>query len=202
MKRLYKSLIIVILFLGLFITNNTFCNLTDDDVTLEFYWEPGPGPVVGYNVYLSTNGESFILISNTFLTPTIDAPYAIPITAVDGSSYSIKVEAFDANGVVGPMSEPSDSVLCRLTYTIQVVHNEGGTVSPVGPFIVNTGNSQTFTITPLIPYIISAILIDNVPIDTVNIYTFSNIQDNHTIEVVFTRVIYRLGRPIHTGEDQ
>ena len=96
--------------------NNAFCNTTDNDTTLAFYWSAATGNVAKYNVYLSTNGGSYLFIGYTSSVPTISNPYIVPMTAVNGSSYRIKVEAVDPNGIVGPMSEPSDTVLCVLQY--------------------------------------------------------------------------------------
>ncbi len=91
-----------------------FCDTCDDDTVLEFYWEPATGNVHHYNVYLSTDGSDYVLVGTTPTAPTQENPYTVPITAVDGKVYRLKVEAEDAEGNVGPMSDPSDPVTCKL----------------------------------------------------------------------------------------
>lgn len=94
--------------------NGAFCDTCDDDTVLEFYWEPATGNVDHYNVYLSTDGSDYVFVGTTPIAPTQDNPYAVPINAVDGRIYRLKVEAADSEGNVGPMSEPSDPVICKL----------------------------------------------------------------------------------------
>jgi len=89
---------------------------TDDDKLLEFYWDAASGNVHHYNVYLSIDGGDYALVGQTSTSdaPTQSAPYALPIQAINGKIYRIKVEAEDASGITGPMSEPSEPVLCLL----------------------------------------------------------------------------------------
>lgn len=94
--------------------NGVFCDTYDDDTILEFYWEPATGNVHHYNIYLSTDGSEYVLVGTTPTAPTQENPYAIPIIAVDGKVYRLKVEAVDNEGNVGPMSDPSDPVTCKL----------------------------------------------------------------------------------------
>ena len=107
-----KSLVLVLTFI--LIALQAFCDTIDNDTTLEFYWGTATGSVAKYNVYLSTNGSEYVLVGETFNAPTESSPYAVPLVAVDGSAYQLKVEAVDAEGLAGPMSEPSDQVLCKL----------------------------------------------------------------------------------------
>ncbi|MGQ9609416.1 MAG: hypothetical protein ACUVWN_08945 [bacterium] len=107
-------LIVTICILAFMPFNGGLCDTYDDDPVLEFYWEPATGNVDHYNVYLSTDGSDYVLVGTTPTAPTQENPYAVPITAVDGKVYRLKVEAADAEGNVGPMSEPSDPVTCKL----------------------------------------------------------------------------------------
>jgi len=83
---------------------------SDKDGILEFYWEAAPGNVDHYNIYVSVNGEEFQQVGETSVLPTVDYPYELPITATIGNMYVVQVEAEDADGLKGPMSEPSEPV--------------------------------------------------------------------------------------------
>ncbi len=70
---------------------------------LSFMWADASGPVDHYNVYLSVDGQPFELMEE------VGAP-ACQVDVVDGRTYVLQVEAEDAIGRVGPMSDPSDQV--------------------------------------------------------------------------------------------
>ena len=79
------------------------------------------------------------------------------------------------------------------TYPITAsVNGANGTISPVGTTNVNHGESQTYTITPDAGYYTDQVLIDGTDNPaTVNsdTYTFTNVIENHTIEVSFKKYI-------------
>lgn len=60
-----------------------------------------------------------------------------------------------------------------------------GTINPVGEMAVEVGESQTFSITPAQGFEIESVLVDNENLGTVNSYTFTNVTENHVIEVIF-----------------
>lgn len=70
---------------------------------LSFVWADASGAVDHYNVYLSVDGQPFELIEE------VDAS-TCQLDVVDGRTYVLQVEAEDAIGRVGPMSDPSDQV--------------------------------------------------------------------------------------------
>jgi hypothetical protein len=91
----------------------------DDDTTLEFYWTKASGTVKHYNVYVSVydnlNGvDNFVQVGETSRVPTASRLYALPMVAQHGKFYRVKVEAENAQGKKGPMSDPSDFVYCFL----------------------------------------------------------------------------------------
>jgi len=91
-----------------------YCDTYDDDTSLEFYWAPATGNVDHYNVYLSINGANYTQVGTTPAAPTQATPYPVPVTSEDGHNYQLKVAALDATGAIGPESDPSDLVLCKL----------------------------------------------------------------------------------------
>ena len=86
----------------------------DDDTVLEFCWSPASGDVYHYNVYLSVDSSAYSLVGTTSTAPTPENPYTVSATAEDGKTYRLKVEAEDAGGRTGPMSDPSEMVVCDL----------------------------------------------------------------------------------------
>lgn len=80
------------------------CNGT---MPLKFVWTAASGDVDHYNVYVSTDGGGYKLEGITY-EPTYT------ITGANGHSYKMQVEASDAAGNVGPMSEESDIVICDM----------------------------------------------------------------------------------------
>ena len=72
------------------------------------------------------------------------------------------------------------------TYTITATAGAGGSMNPFGAVTVNNGADQTFTITPDEGYEIANVQVDGVSVTvTDNSYTFTNVQENHSISVTF-----------------
>ena len=64
---------------------------------------------------------------------------------------------------------------------------KGGSISPLGKVEVTAGDYQQFTIIPNTGYEIQDVLIDGVSQGPVNIYTFTDINQNHSIKAKFAR---------------
>ena len=73
-------------------------------------------------------------------------------------------------------------------YNIVASAGTGGTISPSGATIVDEGNSQTYTILTNRGYGIKDVLVDGVSQGAIRSYTFTDVNSNHTIEVVFESV--------------
>ncbi|MCG8700535.1 MAG: hypothetical protein MI922_20945, partial [Bacteroidales bacterium] len=71
------------------------------------------------------------------------------------------------------------------TYVVSASAGMGGGISPSGDVVVNEGSQSCFTITPDPCYEISDVIIDGASVGVVSSYCFNNVQENHTIEVVF-----------------
>ena len=72
-----------------------------------------------------------------------------------------------------------------LTYTIEVVQGEHGTISPATQEDVVYGSNVTFTITPDEFYTISDVIVDGSSRGALTTFTFNNVTSNHTITAVF-----------------
>ena len=70
-------------------------------------------------------------------------------------------------------------------YTIRAAAGAGGAISPCGEVSVREGESLRFTITPDKGYVVCDVKIDGKSIGAVKEYTFENVSQGHSIEVVF-----------------
>jgi parallel beta-helix repeat protein len=70
-------------------------------------------------------------------------------------------------------------------YTITSTAGAGGSVTPTGVINVTEGGSQTFTITPDSCSQINDVLVDGISEGSITTYTFTDVQENHTIQVSF-----------------
>lgn len=81
------------------------------------------------------------------------------------------------------LDEPTSPSVTR--YTITASAGEGGSVSPSGSVLVRQEADKTFIITPDEGYKIVDVLVDGVSMGPIDRYTFENIRESHSIEIVF-----------------
>ncbi len=82
-----------------------------------------------------------------------------------------------------------------ISYPISVTAGSNGSISPIGPVLVNYGGSQAFTIAPDMHYHIADVLIDgisNAGAVSSGTYTFTNVMTPHSIEATFAINTYTL----------
>lgn len=80
-------------------------------------------------------------------------------------------------------------------YSITSTSSENGTITPEGEIWVNEGSNQSLSFAPNDGYMISSVLVDGVEEIsnlTNNIFTLSNIAQNHTIEVSFSPIMHTI----------
>lgn len=75
------------------------------------------------------------------------------------------------------------------SHSITSISSLGGSISPLGPITLNSGESKTFTVKPNSGYKISVVKVDGVSKGPVSSYTFTNIISDHTIEAVFEQIV-------------
>lgn len=80
------------------------------------------------------------------------------------------------------------------TYTITASAGSNGTITPVDVSIYNCGATQNYTIAADANYVIEELLVDNAPVPAAvelpnYTYTFTNIKQNHTIDVTFKEAV-------------
>jgi len=77
-----------------------------------------------------------------------------------------------------------------LTNTITVTAGEGGSVQPSGKITVENGEDQTIVFLPDEGYVVDQVLVDGQPVEyTGNSYTFTDVKDDHTVDVSFKKVV-------------
>ena len=72
-------------------------------------------------------------------------------------------------------------------HTITAIAGANGAISPSGNSTVPTGGDQTFTITPDKGYAVAKVLIDGKSVGAVTSYTFRDVTEAHTIQVIFMK---------------
>ncbi len=167
----------------------TFTDVTDDHtITATFAVKTySISATSGANGSVSPVGTATVEYGGSATyTITPDSGYSISDVVVDGvsqgaiESYTFSniaddhsIEAtFEYNGVVG--------------FTVSASAGAGGSISPSGEIDVNSGDSQTFTITPDSGYSISNVVVDGVSQGPISTYTFTNVTADHTITATFT----------------
>jgi hypothetical protein len=134
--------------------------------------------VTDSSIFKSTNGGS--LWSNTnFTIPHIESLY-IKSFAIDPTNINT-IYAGTGYGVFKTIQLQS--------YIIKSTISLGGSISPSGTITVNSGDSKTFTVTPNPGYKISLLKVDGASKGSISSYTFVNITSNHTIEVIFEKIV-------------
>lgn len=70
-------------------------------------------------------------------------------------------------------------------YSIATSAGPGGSIVPSGNVSVPCGSNQAVTITPDAGHAIAYVKVDQVSVGVTDLYTFTNVRENHTIEAAF-----------------
>ena len=87
------------------------------------------------------------------------------------------------NGCTALCPSPTPSI-----YTITATYGTGGSIDPEGEISLVEGTNQLFTIIPDEGFEIDNVLINGTSVGAVSAYTFTDIQQNHTIEASFVQI--------------
>ena len=79
-----------------------------------------------------------------------------------------------------------------MSFIITTSSNEGGYITPSGDIEVIKGGTQTFEFSFDVGYGASKILIDGVEQEITNSYTFEDVNENHSIELISTPVYFTI----------
>lgn len=73
-------------------------------------------------------------------------------------------------------------------YTITARAGANGSVDPTGTKTVDAGSNMLYVITPASNYGVATLAIDSKYVPVAESYTFTNVQENHTINAEFPRL--------------
>jgi len=77
-------------------------------------------------------------------------------------------------------------------FDIVATAGANGSISPAGTTVVTQGNSQAYTITADAGYLIEDVLVDGASVGVVDTYTFTDVNEAHTISATFK------AKPVYT----
>jgi hypothetical protein len=132
---------------------------------------------------ISPSGATTVAFGgNQTYTITPNSGYAISGLTVDGS-FVTPASSYTFSNVTA-----NHTIAATFTqqFTITSSAGSGGSISPSGSTILNSGGSQTYTMTSNSGYAISGLTVDGNSVTPTSSYTFSNITANHTIVATFS----------------
>jgi hypothetical protein len=135
--------------------------------------------------------------SRTFII-TADPGYRIADVSVDGQSVGARQQYTFSNVTANHTIEASFDILVAQEYVITASTGLHGSISPGGMVSIESGGSQTFTITADPGYRIADVSVDGQSVGARQQYTFSNVTANHTIETSF-RIVQIQQYTIHSS---
>ena len=151
--------------------------------TIEIVYEPKESGVGG--ILELPYGSSV----DIYITPTPGTGYIVKDVIVDGKSVG-PVKLYNFSNI---KDNHALKIICEKKKIVIIAKtNEGGNISPQGEIEVEYGTSQTFTIISKIGYQIRDVLVDGKSIGPVSTYTFENLIENHTIEVIFEPISFTI----------
>jgi len=86
-----------------------------------------------------------------------------------------------------------------ISYTINATADVDGSIAPSGATTVPAGGSAPFTITADPNYQVRSVIVDGNNKGAITLYTFSNVNANHTINAYFKMITYTLTASATTG---
>ncbi|MBP0723654.1 S8 family serine peptidase, partial [Bacillus sp. RG28] len=129
--------------------------------------------------------------TNQTFTITPNSGYEIDTLKVDDVDAKATNNTYTFTNVTG--DHTINVTFKKIVHTITVTAGSNGTISPNGSVSVDERTDQTFTITPDSGYEIDSLKIDDVDEKaTNNIYTFTNVTSDHTINVTFKKIVHTI----------
>ena len=139
----------------------------------------------------ATNKSVTWSIQGADLGASVSATGLLTASGQDGGNGTVTVRATAQDGS-GKFDEQQVSISNQSTpppsateYTIEAIAGSNGTISPIGTVQVTEGGEQSFTITADEGYRIKDVLVDQASVGALSSYTFTKLNQNHSIEVSF-----------------
>jgi rhamnogalacturonyl hydrolase YesR len=177
----------------------TFSNIqSNDNITVAFQ------PLTPTFTITASAGSGGI-INGTNATGTM-LPLSGPVTVIQGATQSFTIVpgagfavasvTVDGANIGAVTSYKFSDVLANHTisatfqtvptFTITPSAGANGTINPLVPTLVEQGSNQSVTIAANSGFTVSNVIVDGASVGAVGLYTFSNVQANHTISATFT----------------
>ena len=168
-----------------------------DEIRVGTTWASVTPPVT--HQLTTTVGTGGTVTAPATSPTTVNQGAATTITALANSGFAFSgwtVEAGSASIVNAALANTTVTLntvdatvkanFVATSFTITASAIGGGSISPVGSVTVNSGGSQTFTITPDACNDIAEVIIDGTTsLGIVTSYTFTNVTASHTIDAYF-----------------
>jgi len=104
---------------------------------------------------------------------------------VSPESYCVKAKAKDPHGATSEWSNCLNINITERTHTIIASADSNGSIAPSGVVTVSNRSNKTFSIQPGSGYHVLDVRVDNKSLGALNIYTFENVTQSHTITASF-----------------
>ncbi len=144
--------------------------------SLESIYFYGEKPTLSY---YALDGIPYDYYDNTYVAAYCKEQYKDAFADALEYEYLELADSYITANLADPAYVSNDVV-------ITATAGSNGTISPADKVKVEKGESQTFTFTPADGYQVKAVLVDGESVSfTNNSYTFTNVQDKHTIYVTF-----------------
>jgi YD repeat-containing protein len=189
------------------IDSYTFSNLkTDQSIYAEFEVDAISGivlnnddviPGANVEVYVLVNDPEQGMIENVLGASTTNSFGKFAIFGISGFSGHAFIRAsksgynfcYVSQAITSPHQE---GVIIKNCWTISASATSGGAISSLGDTEIVSGDSKTYTITQAAGHRIKDIKVDGATIGTNSIYTFSDIDQDHTIHAEFEIMKYSI----------
>jgi Tfp pilus tip-associated adhesin PilY1 len=112
-----------------------------------------------------------------------DVGYQIADVVVDGSSQGA-LSSYTFNNVKADHAIEAYFAASDL-YVITTDPGSNGSISPAGPYAVEPGANQSFTIIADVGYVVDDVQVDGASVGALISYTFSNVNTHHSIAATF-----------------
>lgn len=114
-----------------------------------------------------------------------DPAESTPEPTPERNSVVVTAEPDDPDDEEAPRTEETKAPAAPTAYTVTVTSGSGGSVSPSGAVTVEEGKDISFQIIPDSGYELSELKIDGFSAPLSEVFTFTEVSENHTLYAVF-----------------
>ncbi len=167
------------------ISSYTFSNVTQDHtISASFKIQQLTlSATAGVGGTINPQGAIFVNYGGTqAFTITPSAGYLIENVVIDGVPQGV-IPSHTFTNVTQNHNISATFRAKQFTLTANV--GTGGTITPAGQVLTSYGSNQTFTIAPNTGFAIDNVLVDGISMGAISSYTFTLIDQNHTVSAAF-----------------